>query len=152
MDQNFNEIKKLYQEDGLSDLFLSIVHELYENRNYSLSDIASPLSLSKTTVSKWLSRDYTQTPLPANLPEHKPVPYVLSELEKSSLSILAKKASKVSRNTPQDSPSRQAARQLLDSILYYQSKHTPISQIAKAANVSRRSIYQRLEANAEDNR
>lgn len=149
----FTYLNALYKKEGITDLFLSVVHELTQ-RNYTYSDISTPLNISRTTVSKWVKKEYTPTTLPSDappLPPNKPTPYTLSPLEQSNLKTLAQKASKVSRNTPADSPNRKAAEQLLNSILYYQEKHTPIAQIAKAANVSRRSIYQRLEAHDNHN-
>lgn len=146
MDNNTKDtLIKRYKEDGLSDIFLSHVNEIYR-RNYSLQQIADVLGTSKTSVSKWLKRQYQHHPIPEQeLPEPIPTPYELSEFEKSTLRTLAKKASRVSRNTPENAPSRVAAHSLENSFKYYMEKGTPISQLAKAADVSRRSIYQRLE-------
>lgn len=136
-----NNIKK---EEGISDLFLSHVHELL-NRNYKQSQIAKALSVSNTTVSKWVNRQYTPQEINEPLPAHVPEPYTLSKFEEQNLKDLAKKATKVSRNTPENAPSRRAAETLEQQLLHYISLNTPITQLAKAANVSRRSIYQRME-------
>lgn len=141
-----------YRNGGVSDHLLTIVHSLYEDRNYSFRDISEFLGVTKTTVSKWMEKDFIPTRLPATIPNPKPKNYQLSELEKQNLENLAKMASKVSRFTPQDAPSRRAAQQLVVSIKGYLEKNTTITEIARAANVSRRSIYQRLEADAENNK
>lgn len=145
----FTEYFRNKYKEGVDDEFLTVVHILHEDLNHSYQDIANYLNISKTTVSKWIKKDYTPTPKPPHLPPAKPEPYILSEIEKKNLELLAKTASKVSRNTPPEAPSRKAAKQLLVTIEGYIEKNTPISHIAKAAKVSRRSIYQRLESNAK---
>lgn len=137
-------------KEGVTDHLLTIVHTLHEDCNHSLLEIAEYLNLSKTTISKWMKKPYTPEEVNITFPPSKPEPYILSEMEKQNLANLAKLASKVSRNTPQDAPSRRAAKQLIISIEGYLEKNTPITHIAKAANVSRRSIYQRLDTYAKN--
>lgn len=155
-DTDFSEFieyfRYCYRDGGVSDHVLTIVHSLYEDRNYSFSDIAGFLGITKTTVSKWMEKDFLPTRLPSTIPPKKPKTYKLSELEKQNLANLAKLASKVSRYTPPDAPARRAAQQLVVSVKGYLEKNTTITDIAKAANVSRRSIYQRLEADAKNNK
>lgn len=142
MTDYFTELKKSRQEEGITDLFLSHIHGLI-SINYTQSEIASHLSVSTTTVSKWLKREYTAQP--TELPEPKQKPYSLSSFEQSNLKDLARKASRVSRNTPPNAPSRVAANTLESQLQHYINLNTPISSLAKAAGVSRRSIYQRME-------
>ena len=150
--EDFIDYFRYCYRQGVTDHVLTIVHVLYEERNHSLSDIAGFLGITKTTISSWLRKEYTPTRLPSTLPERKLQPYDLSELEKKNLENLAKLASKVSKNTPPDAPSRRAANQLILSVKDYIEIGTTITQIAKAANVSRRAIYQRLESYDRNNK
>ena len=133
----FTELKAIKQEEGISDLFLSHIHELI-NRNYTQAFIATTLQVSNTTVSKWVRKEFSAQTIETTLPEPRPKPYQLSTFEEHNLRDLATKPSPVSRNTPVNSPSRQAAESLEAQLQHYIGLNKSISQLAKAANVSRR--------------
>lgn len=105
--------------------------KLSESKIANDSDVAIPTKEKKTVVSS--------SKTPKAVPVDLPVPIQQTILK------LAQMASKVSRNTPLDAPSRQAAIDLENLLYHYKMKGVSYSKLAAAAGVTRRAIAQRIE-------
>jgi transcriptional regulator with XRE-family HTH domain len=143
--------------EGDQQTFFAYVKSLRSNK-WPLRAIATPLGVSRTAVSNWESAVHNTTPLPATerLPEVlpkqvKPVytKYQLTEDQRSELKDLAHEASKVRRFTDPHAKSRQDAKKLEDLLRFYTSSGASLGQLAKACEVSRSSIAQRLRKPVE---
>ncbi|UDL16759.1 helix-turn-helix DNA binding domain [Arthrobacter phage Atuin] len=143
-------LKELREHDNPA--FLSYVKALRASQ-WPLRAISDPLGVSRTTVSNWEAA----APSTADLPEVEVLPLAapkertkatkkveLTEAEIEELHRLTVEASNVRRFTDANSQSRQSAR-LLESMLYnYREKGHTLTQLAKACQVSRSAIAQRL--------
>jgi transcriptional regulator with XRE-family HTH domain len=143
-------LKDLRENDNPA--FLLYVKAL-RSAQWPLRAISEPLSVSRTTVSNW----ELGAPSSASLPEVEQLPLAapkdrtkaqkkvtLTPEEAEALHRLTEEASTVRRFTDANSQSRQSAR-LLESMLYnYREKGHTLTELAKACDVSRSAIAQRL--------
>lgn len=142
-----------------NQFYLNIV-SLHQN-NWSLQEIADSFSVSKSAVANWEKKGKKLIPLPSfdsfkDIPVKEEKPVLSSKAPKKEqvdfpieaqqkILKLAQIASKVSRNTPVDAPSRTAAKELEEILAFYKEKGVSYSKLAAAAGVTRRAIAQRLE-------
>lgn len=154
-DPTVEQLKSL--REGNQQTFFAYVKSLRTNK-WPLRAIATPLGVSRTAVSNWESAVLDSTPLPdtERLPEAlpktvKPVytKYQLTEEQREELKVLAHEASKVRRFTDPHSKSRQDAKKLEDLLRFYTRSGASLGQLAKACEVSRSSIAQRLRKPVE---
>lgn len=148
------------RESQSNQFYLNIV-SLHKN-GWSLQDIASSFDVSKSAVANWEKKGKKVTDqftamvgipiknvekpeLPSKAPKPEPVSIPIDAQQ--TILKLAQMASKVSRNTPGDAPSRKAAAELEDILRYYKDQGVSYSKLAAAAGVTRRAIAQRLEKN-----
>lgn len=153
---NMNYLR--YKQD--SQFFINIV-ALHES-GWSLQDIADSFEVSKSAVANWEKKgkelgQHMVTVYPPNIPVKpkkpvaasktpKPEPPSLTLDEQKTILKLAQAASKVSRNTAVDAPSRKAARDLeMRLYFFHHEQGISLSKLAAAAGVTRRAIAQRLE-------
>ena len=148
------------REQQSNQFYLNIV-SLHLN-NWSLQDIASSFGVSKSAVANWEKKgkklitipsfdqgnnipvkEVKKPELPSKAPKPEPVDFPI-EAQQTILK-LAQAASRVSRNTPADAPSRKAAAELEDILKHYKDQGVSYSKLAAAAGVTRRAIAQRLE-------
>lgn len=138
--------------EGDPQAFYAYVKSLRLNK-WPLRAIARPLGVSRTAVSNWERAVLESTPLPGTerLPEVlpkrvKPVyaKFELSEDQKQELKKLAHEASKVRRFTDAQASTRQDAWTLELLLQKYTKAGASLGQLAKACEVSRSSIAQRL--------
>lgn len=134
------EIKK----SGQSEEFLSHIQEL-RHSGWPLSSIATALGVSKTAVSKWEHKKFTPIPQLSPSPPTYNRPYTLTQEQEQELFSLSQQASTVRGLTPQNSPARKAAHTLEALLIRYRELNTSVTDLAKACNVTRRAINQRLE-------
>lgn len=151
-----DDLKRL--REGETQPFYAYVKSLRANK-WPLRAIARPLGVSRTAVSNWERSVLDSTPLPATekLPETlpkrvKPVyaKFELSLDQQKELKRLAHEASKVRRFTDPDSKSRRDAEKLESLLLKYTKAGASLGQLAKASEVSRSSIAQRLRKYPND--
>ena len=135
---------------------------------WSLQEIANSFTVSKSAVANWekkgkkLAKDqdavieHSAVPqkdkvavLPSKEPKTPVVDFPIEAQQK--ILKLAQVASKVSRNTPPDAPSRKAAAELEDILYKYKTAGVPYSKLAAAAGVTRRAIAQRLDKRKKQN-
>jgi transcriptional regulator with XRE-family HTH domain len=145
-----NTLKDLRATD--TPAFLLYVKAL-RAAQWPLRAISEPLSVSRTTVSNWelgaasegALPEVEQMPLTAPKERTKAQKKVtLTPDEAAELLRLTVEASTVRRFTDANAESRQAAR-LLESMLYnYREKGHTLTELAKACDVSRSAIAQRL--------
>lgn len=154
-DTSVEQLKSL--REGDQQTFFAYVKSLRLNK-WPLRAIATPLGVSRTAVSNWESAVLNSTPLPdtERLPEAlpkevKPVytKYQLTEEQREELKVLAHEASKVRRFTDPHAKSRQDAKKLEDLLRFYTRSGASLGQLAKACEVSRSSIAQRLRKPVE---
>jgi predicted DNA-binding protein YlxM (UPF0122 family) len=135
---------------------------------WSLQEIANSFSVSKSAVANWekkgkkLSAQSTTLVSAIEIPQkdkaivepskEPKTPVVDFPIEaQQKILKLAQVASKVSRNTPLDAPSRIAAAELEDILYFYKTAGVPYSKLAAAAGVTRRAIAQRLDKRKKQN-
>jgi predicted DNA-binding protein YlxM (UPF0122 family) len=141
--------------------YLNIV--ALHGQGWSLQEIADSFEVSKSAVANWEKKGKSITDpdelqqllydIPAKpqkpqvaLKAPKPAQPSLSISEQQEILKLAQMASKVSRNTAPNAPSRIAAAKLEAHLYYYHVKvGVSLSKLAAAAGVTRRAIAQRLE-------
>ena len=149
-DESVQQLKAL--REGEAQSFYAYVKSLRKNK-WPLRAIAEPLGVSRTAVSNWERSVHNSTPLPATerLPEVlpkrvKPVyrKFELTASQQKELKDLAHEASKVRRFTDANAPSRRDAEKLESLLLKYTKAGASFGQLAKACEVSRSSIAQRL--------
>lgn len=137
---------------GDAQTFYAYIKSLRTNK-WPLRAIATPLGVSRTAVSNWERSVLDSTPVPASesLPEVPPKPskmaankYQLTDSQKKELAALAHEASKVRRFTDANAHSRRDAAKLESLLLSYTKAGASLGQLAKACEVSRSSIAQRL--------
>jgi DNA-binding XRE family transcriptional regulator len=154
-DETVRQLKSL--REGDQQAFYAYVKSLRNNK-WPLRAIATPLGVSRTAVSNWERESLDSTPLPATerLPEAlpkqvKPVyhKYQLTDEQRKELKDLAHEASKVRRFTDPHARSRQDAKKLEDLLHHYTRSGASLGQLAKACEVSRSSIAQRLRKPVE---
>lgn len=130
-------------------------------KGWSLQEIATSFSVSKSAVADWEKKAVkiialAENPSTEDIPVKEKLSKSLSKAlkpEQPKLSItqqqeiltLAQVASKVSRNTPLDAPSRKAAAKLEKILRYHKDRGVSYGKLAAAAGVTRRAIAQRLE-------
>lgn len=133
--------------------FYAYVASLRQNK-WPLRAISVPLGVSRSIVQIWEHKvpDNATLPTTEQLPraideQVKPIylRYELTDEESTQLYVLAREASKVRRFTDQDSPSRDAARELEDLLHYHKDRGASLNTLKVACGVSRRAIAQRLE-------
>lgn len=138
--------------NGEPQAFYAYVKSLRSNR-WPLRAIATPLGVSRTAVSNWERAVLDSTPLPAtqSLPEATPKRakpsfsrFTITEEQAHELRVLAHEASKVRRFTDPHAKSRQDAKKLEELLREYTKSGASLGQLAKACEVSRSSIAQRL--------
>lgn len=123
-------------------------------KGWPLRAIATPLSVSRTSVQSWEARYRTETLLPPNVPDLPKVEvkdrttntpaYRLTPEESNNLKELASLAALVSRYTDTNAPSRLAAAELEALLLHYNSVGVSKKKLAAHCDVSDSSIKQRL--------
>jgi hypothetical protein len=136
--------------------FHNYVKALVDNK-WSLRSIAAAVGSGHSIVKVWKDS--------AEGPTRYPVPEVPRKLKESSsrpvkpeveiptsdqkrILELTQQASMVRGRTPQDSPYRQAARELEDLLFHYKELDVSYKRLSEIAQVSRRAIAQRLESRA----
>lgn len=129
------------RESGHTDELICHVKALRSD-GWPLSTISEAIGVSKTTISKWSTREASDYPV--KVPEYRH-PHVLSDFELTNLAILAENASKVRRFTAPQSSARASAMALEVSLLNYRKNGVSITDLARACGVTRRAINQRLE-------
>jgi hypothetical protein len=142
-----------YLRDADRPSFYEYVASLRKNK-WPLRAISVPLGVSRSIVQIWEHKVPENTPLPDSeqLPraiddQVKPIylRYELTDDESTELYVLAREASKVRRFTDQDSPSRNAAKELEEKLHYHKERGASLNTLKVACGVSRRAIAQRLE-------
>lgn len=158
---NFVNNMNILREKQSTQFYINIVS--LHKANWSLQDIADAFGVSKSAVANWEKKGKTITDnqlvavvgIPVKNIEKPETPSKESKQAQVDFPIeaqqtilkLAQMASKVSRNTPADAPSRKAAMELEEILHYYKDKGVSYSKLAAAAGVTRRAIAQRLEKN-----
>lgn len=142
---------KFLRETNLPAFYAYVV-SLRANK-WPLRAISEPLGVSRSIVSIW-EKKYDNTvriPLSEKMPEapkkeKKPSrpKFTFTEYEANNLYNLAHEAAKVRRFTDKNADSRIAASTLEELLLHYKSEGASLGQMAKACEVSRSSIAQRL--------
>lgn len=145
-----NTLKSLRETD-LPSFYAHIV-SLRDNK-WPLRAIAQPLEVSRSIVSIWEKKydssvDYPESEQMPETPvkekkSAKPK-FAFSPKEVKELKDLAHEASKVRRFTDEKAESRNAASRLEKLLIFYREKGASLGQMAKACEVSRSSIAQRL--------
>lgn len=156
---NFVNNMNILREKQSNQFYINIVS--LHKAQWSLQDIATAFGVSKSAVANWEKKGKTITDnqlvamvgipvknmskpeLPSKEPKPEPASIPIADQQK--ILKLAQMASKVSRNTPADAPSRKAAAELEDILDFYKSQGVSYSKLAAAAGVTRRAIAQRLE-------
>lgn len=156
---NFVKNMNTLREAQSDQFFINIV--ALHNHNWSLQEIATSFSVSKSAVANWekkgkkiinglpfvvsdtLPYKEKKDTSPSKAPEKIQPDFPIDAQQK--ILTLAQAASKVSRNTPLDAPSRKAAKELEELLAFYKEKGVSYSKLAAAAGVTRRAIAQRLE-------
>lgn len=150
-DNTVAQLKRLRDTDRPA--FYELVASLRKNK-WPLRAISDPLGVSRSIVQIWENKAPENTPLPESeqLPKAideqvKPIylRYELSDEESMRMYVLAREASKVRRFTDNDSPSRDAARELEELLHYHKDRGASLNTLKVACGVSRRAIAQRLE-------
>lgn len=146
------KLNELRAQEDKEDFYLHIAS--LRRNSWPLRAIADPLGVSRSIVNIWETKIDPLAPLPPveSLPKQiseqvKPIysKYDLSPEDAQTLWDLAREASKVRRYTDQDSPSREAARELEDLLHFHKEKGASLNTLKNACGVSRRAIAQRLE-------
>lgn len=156
---NFIKNMKALRDTQNSQFFVNIVS--LHNNGWSLQEIADGFEVSKSAVANWEKKgktfiDTDQVTQSSNVPQKEEKPTSSSKTPKKEqvdfpieaqqkILQLAQAASKVSRNTPVDAPSRVAAIELEKLLAEYKEKGVSYSKLAAAAGVTRRAIAQRLD-------
>lgn len=156
---NFVKNMNALRESQSNQFYINIV-SLHQN-NWSLQDIATSFSVSKSAVANWEKKGkkiisaqpfHIANTVPvkekkvitvSKTPEKVQPDFPIEAQQK--ILTLAQTASKVSRNTPLDAPSRIAAKELEEILAFYKEKGVSYSKLAAAAGVTRRAIAQRLD-------
>lgn len=142
--------------------FYAYLLELRE-AGWPLRAIAEPLGVSRAAVMGW-QRKAEAAHLTITIAGHNPLvpalplashsqPYYAKKItpdipkkDRPELIQLHRQAKKVTRWTPEEHPSRQAAKELEERILFYANQRkVPVASIAKHLGVTRRAIAQRIE-------
>lgn len=153
------ELRNLRESSNLE--FYAAVIALRE-KNWPLRAIAEPFGVTRVAAKSWhtralqdeeaveLSKDLNVPSLPLSARGRdvrvKKLKPGIPPADQQKIQELASEASGVRRWTPEDSPQREAARNL-ESLVYKYVNDNGVSPslIAKYAGVSRRAIVQRLE-------
>lgn len=161
LSKNFIKNMNYLRSKQNPQFYLNIV--ALHKQGWSLQEIADSFEVSKSAVANWEKKGKSVTDpielqqLLYDLPEKpkkpqaalkapKPAQPSLSISEQQTILKYAQMASKVSRNTPLDAPSRKAARQLEERLYFFHVElGISLSKLAAAAGVTRRAIAQRLE-------
>lgn len=144
-------ILKSLRETDLPSFYAHIVS--LRGNKWPLRAIAEPLGVSRSIVSIW-EKKYDASvhfPVTEKMPEipkkekkeSKPK-FRFSEEQTKRLRDYAHEASKVRRFTDQNAESRNAAAMLEGLLIHYRAAGASLGQMAKACEVSRSSIAQRL--------
>lgn len=116
------------------------------DNGWPLSTLSKAFNLTPQILKQW-----DETPLPAN---HPPLPDVppytssrpeLTATQQEELRTLSKTARSNRGRSAENSPQRLASNKLGELLVYYRDSGYSISSLARACDVNRRAIYQRLE-------
>jgi hypothetical protein len=142
-----------------TDLFYVAIKALTDHK-WSLRSIAEAIGVSFTSVQKWKTladtEHYALTIEVPEVPERfkatsskptKPEVHIPSS-DQNRIQELIPLAAMVRGRTPQDSPYREAARELEDILFKYKEQDVSYKTLSALAGVSRRAIAQRLESRA----
>lgn len=156
--QHVVDYTRLYSKQSF---YLTIVG--LHKEGWSLQEIADSYSVSKSAAAAWerkglkiCKENNIEAPLapadalkpkiekkPSKAPKKEVADFPIEEQQK--IAQLAPMASRVSKNTPANSPSRKAANELVALLDYHSQRGVSLSRLANAAGVTRRAIAQRLE-------
>lgn len=143
---------------GDAQPFFAYIKSLRRNK-WPLRAIATPLGVSRTAISNWEDAVLDSTPVPESerFPEApKKIKrklsqkYKLTSSQEEELKNLAHEASKVRRFTDEYASSRLDAAKLEELLRLYTKAGASLGQLAKACEVSRSSIAQRLRKPTND--
>lgn len=146
------QLSQLRAKEDKEDFYLHVA-SLRKN-SWPLRAIAEPLGVSRSIVNIWETKidPLATLPVTESLPKQiseqvKPIysKYELTPEDSQTLWDLAREASKVRRYTDQDSPSREAARELEGLLHFHKERGASLNTLKNACGVSRRAIAQRLE-------
>jgi len=152
-----SELVALRESD--TDLFYVAIKAL-TNEKWSLRAIAEAIGVSFTSVQKWktladpehyaVTIDIPEVPQKLKASSSRPSkPEVsISTSDQNRIQELIPQAAMVRGRTPQDSPYREAARELEDLLFKYKEQDVSYKTLSELAGVSRRAIAQRLESRA----
>lgn len=152
---------RLLQEfkDTSRNDFYSYLVALRE-KGWPLRALAEPLGVSRAAVLSWEKETTTMTltdmsryPLPELPLDSHAQPFypkkIVPDIPKKDvpeLIQLQKQAKKVTRWTPEGHPTKLAAKELEEKILFYANQRkVPVASIARHLGVTRRAIAQRIE-------
>lgn len=153
-EETANELITLRKED--TEEFYAFIKGL-TSAGWSLRSIANAIGVSFTSVQKWktlaaqeTTRAIPEVPQRFKATSSKPVkPEVhIPSSDKTRIQELIPQAAMVRGRTPQDSPYREAARELEDILFKYKELDASYKTLSQIAGVSRRAIAQRLESRA----
>lgn len=142
-----------------TDLFYVAIKALTDEK-WSLRAIAEAIGVSFTSVQKWktladpqhyaVTIDVPEVPQKLKATSSRPTkPEVnITTQDQTRIQELIPQAAMVRGRTPENSPYREAARELEDLFFKYKEQDVSYKTLSEIAGVSRRAIAQRLESRA----
>lgn len=156
--QTIATLKELRAKPEKEDFHLYVAS--LRRNGWTLSSISKPLGVSRSAVNIWETKidPLAQLPEVEQMPKEaqeqiKPqfIKYSIPEDEAKHMWNLTREASKVRRYTPEDSPSRVAAKELEDLLHYHKERGASLNTLKDVCGVSRRAVAQRLEKRDREN-